>query len=84
MRSIVSSIFILTTAVLFFVKAFHGQSLPTAPSKIWVADEGNDKYRNPVLFADYSDPDVLRVQETRRTLLRSEAVTTLTDALHCG
>jgi hypothetical protein len=26
-----------------------------AVSKVWVADEGNGRYRNPVLFADYSD-----------------------------
>lgn len=28
------------------------------------ADPGNDKYRNPILFADYSDPDVIRVGDT--------------------
>src|SRR5262249_41679248 len=27
----------------------------------WTADLGDGKYRNPVLFADYSDPDVVRV-----------------------
>ncbi|MDB0798532.1 glycoside hydrolase 43 family protein [Phocaeicola vulgatus] len=30
-------------------------------SKVWVADQGNGIYKNPVLFADYSDPDVCRV-----------------------
>jgi beta-xylosidase len=30
-------------------------------SKVWVADLGNGSYRNPVLHADYSDPDVCRV-----------------------
>ncbi|MDR2147147.1 MAG: glycoside hydrolase 43 family protein [Tannerella sp.] len=30
-------------------------------SKVWVADLGNGMYKNPVLFADYSDPDVCRV-----------------------
>ncbi len=30
-------------------------------SKTWVADLGNGKYKNPVLYADYSDPDVCRV-----------------------
>ncbi|NLC50239.1 MAG: glycosyl hydrolase 43 family protein, partial [Bacteroidales bacterium] len=30
-------------------------------SKTWVADLGNGKYKNPILFADYSDPDVCRV-----------------------
>ena len=27
----------------------------------WVSDLGNGKYQNPVLYADYSDPDVIRV-----------------------
>lgn len=29
----------------------------------WLADVGNGTYRNPVLFADYSDPDAIRVGE---------------------
>lgn len=29
-------------------------------SKVWVSDLGNGKYKNPVLYADYSDPDVCR------------------------
>lgn len=30
---------------------------------VWQADLGNGKYRNPVLYADYSDPDVCAVGE---------------------
>ena len=30
-------------------------------SKVWQADLGNGKYKNPVIYADYSDPDVCRV-----------------------
>ncbi len=30
-------------------------------SKTWVSDLGNGKYKNPVLYADYSDPDICRV-----------------------
>lgn len=29
----------------------------------WIADLENGKYKNPVLFADYSDPDVIRVKD---------------------
>lgn len=32
-------------------------------SEVWVSDEGNGMYRNPVLHADYSDPDVCTVGE---------------------
>lgn len=31
---------------------------------LWSSDLGNGKYQNPILFADYSDPDVIRVGET--------------------
>jgi hypothetical protein len=27
-------------------------------SDVWSPDSGNGKYKNPVIFADYSDPDV--------------------------
>ncbi len=29
--------------------------------KIWVSDQGDGTYQNPVLYADYSDPDAIRV-----------------------
>ena len=32
-----------------------------AASSPWVADRGDGTYQNPVLYADYSDPDVVRV-----------------------
>ncbi|TDN95433.1 beta-xylosidase [Salegentibacter sp. 24] len=32
-------------------------------SKVWVSDQGDGTYKNPVLHADYSDPDVVRVGE---------------------
>ena len=35
-------------------------ALPAA-AQPWVPDLGNGRYRNPVVFADYSDPDVVRV-----------------------
>lgn len=40
-------------------------SLPAAAqstsSQVWVPDLGNGTYKNPVPYADYSDPDVVRV-----------------------
>ena len=32
-------------------------------SKVWVSDQGDGTYINPILHADYSDPDVIRVGE---------------------
>lgn len=30
-------------------------------SKVWVADNGDGTYKNPIMHADYSDPDAIRV-----------------------
>jgi beta-xylosidase len=30
-------------------------------SKVWVADNGNGTFKNPILHADYSDPDAIRI-----------------------
>lgn len=36
--------------------------LAAAPTRLpWAADLGNGRYQNPILHADYSDPDVIRV-----------------------
>jgi beta-xylosidase len=32
-------------------------------TQIWIPDSGNGKYINPVIFADYSDPDIIRVDD---------------------
>ncbi|HWA24175.1 MAG TPA: glycoside hydrolase 43 family protein [Lacunisphaera sp.] len=36
---------------------------PAAPDAVapWIPDQGDGTYKNPVLFADYSDPDAIRV-----------------------
>ncbi len=34
-----------------------------AYSNVWVADNGDGTYKNPILHADYSDPDAIRVGE---------------------
>lgn len=54
--------------VLFFILSlsvcslFH-LAMAQYRSEVWVSDEGNGMYRNPVLHADYSDPDVCAVGE---------------------
>lgn len=30
-------------------------------SQVWQSDQGDGTYKNPILYADYSDPDVVRV-----------------------
>jgi len=36
-------------------------SASVAHAQVWRPDLGDGRYRNPVIFADYSDPDVIRV-----------------------
>lgn len=31
--------------------------------KMWIADNGDGTYSNPILYTDYSDPDAIRVGE---------------------
>ena len=33
----------------------------TGAAQVWRADQGDGTYRNPLLFADYPDPDIIRV-----------------------
>lgn len=53
--------FILTLCL--FCGCLVGNAQPAIPSTVWVADNGNGTYKNPVLNADYSDPDAIRVGE---------------------
>lgn len=50
------SIFFLFNAVAAVVAAQQPYV-----SKVWVADNGDGTYKNPVINADYSDPDAVRV-----------------------
>src|SRR5437762_1870530 len=50
-------LFIIITAVIT-ISAFSQKS---SVSKVWVADNGDGTYNNPILHADYSDPDAVRV-----------------------
>jgi beta-xylosidase len=49
-----------TVIGLFFIIGLSAQP-ETILSKVWVADNGDGTYKNPILHADYSDPDVVRV-----------------------
>ncbi|KDN56700.1 glycoside hydrolase family 43 protein [Flavobacterium seoulense] len=48
-------------ACLVFSTIALAQMKTDEVSKVWVSDLENGKYKNPVLYADYSDPDVCRV-----------------------
>lgn len=52
----------LAILVCFACGSVYSQTDGTI-SKVWVADNGDGTYQNPILHADYSDPDVIRVGE---------------------
>jgi len=50
--------------ILFFILLISVNTYSQSPAKdvaIWSPDLGNGTYKNPVINADYSDPDVVRV-----------------------
>ena len=49
------------SAILIETPARGAGEISSAPVAPWVSDQGDGSYRNPVLHADYSDPDVVRV-----------------------
>ena len=51
--------YLFAAVLLSGISIAHAQS--PSVSKVWVADLGNGSYKNPVLNADYSDPDAVRV-----------------------
>jgi beta-xylosidase len=56
--SIRTGLFLLVLICTFPLSLFAQQ--PTV-SKVWIPDLGNGFYKNPIIYADYSDPDVCRV-----------------------
>jgi len=48
---------ILLASAFFLGFPLYSQEI----SKVWVADNGDGTYKNPILHADYSDPDAIRV-----------------------
>jgi len=46
---------ILYSLIVFILASLHASAQP------WVPDLGNGRYKNPIIFADYSDPDIVRV-----------------------
>lgn len=51
-------------------------------SKVWQPDLGNGSYKNPVIYADYSDPDVCRVGDDYYLVASSFANTPALPILH--
>lgn len=55
------SFIVCCSVCMFYLSSFAQQKQSEGDRSAWISDLGNGKYRNPVIFADYSDPDVCRV-----------------------
>ena len=53
----------LTGMIVFYLSMGETNAQQQEVSKVWVADNGDGTYTNPIIHADYSDPDVIRVGE---------------------
>ena len=53
----------ISILLLIVITNVNGQSSEPIKykSQVWVSDNGDGTYTNPVINADYSDPDVIRV-----------------------
>lgn len=63
-QNIVQKLIFLLPLGLSFQGVAHAQASSDktpAVSQVWVSDKGDGTYKNPVLNADYSDPDAIRV-----------------------
>jgi beta-xylosidase len=60
-QRIASALLLSLAAASTFAAPAHQ---PAAAREPWVADLGDGRYQNPVLHADYSDPDAIRVGDT--------------------
>ena len=50
-----------STLILLSFLGLNFLPIHAQKSNVWVSDLGNGTYKNPVLYADYSDPDAIRV-----------------------
>ena len=58
--------FTIAFTLVLFTASAQNKNADTAAnthyvSKVWVADNGDGTYKNPIINADYSDPDAIRV-----------------------
>jgi len=51
--------FKISSAIILLIVSFS--TTAQTASKVWVSDNGDGTYKNPIINADYSDPDAIRV-----------------------
>ncbi len=53
--------FYILLVLIICIKFNYLQATTPYISKVWIGDQGDGTYKNPIINADYSDPDVIRV-----------------------
>ena len=48
-------------SIIIYPQHKYSQSLETIKNEVWAADNGDGTYKNPIIYSDYSDPDIIRV-----------------------
>jgi len=59
--SVLLLILVLLSSIKLVAQANEEDSLMTGA--VWIPDNGDGTYNNPIIYADYSDPDVVRTGE---------------------
>ncbi|MEI6489828.1 MAG: glycoside hydrolase 43 family protein [Bacteroidota bacterium] len=53
--------FYILLVLIICIKFNYLQATTPYISRVWIGDQGDGTYKNPIINADYSDPDVIRV-----------------------
>ena len=61
METLIKTIIICSISIHILILPSSISAQTNFVSKVWVADNGDGTYKNPILNADYSDPDAIRV-----------------------
>lgn len=55
------SVLLISLALFAAVESSLNAQQQVGETSVWTPDNGDGTYRNPIIYADYSDPDVVRV-----------------------
>jgi beta-xylosidase len=72
----------LSAADIVFSQTESRDNVDVKVHPVWVADNGDGTYTNPVIFADYSDPDIVRVEDNYYLVSSSFNCTPVMPVLH--
>jgi beta-xylosidase len=81
LTSMIISLLCSISAILFSQDT-SGKTKIVRNNYVWISDNGNGTYKNPIIYADYSDPDVIRVGDDFYIVSSSFNCTPVMPVLH--